>query len=195
MFQKKMLKMKNFSDIQILDFYSSDFSKTYHLTDDNIKVWDNNFIKNYWLHFYRLIELSDNEINKIIIPRLNRDDLKILLTTISLENITFSKCTFLDDLVIFNCSAALSISESTYLEDSVVVYPNPSNGQFTLKKLKNIDLVKAEIFDINGRIIQTIDLSRMLNEKSIDIRYLTSGMYFMSISSNDAKSVIKLVKQ
>ena len=102
---------------------------------------------------------------------------------------------FLDDLVIFNCSAALSISESTYLEDSVVVYPNPSNGQFTLKKLKNIDLVKAEIFDINGRIIQTIDLSRMLNEKSIDIRYLTSGMYFMSISSNDAKSVIKLVKQ
>lgn len=102
---------------------------------------------------------------------------------------------YIDELVIYNCSSTLSVSEADYLENGVRIYPNPSNGLFTLKKLKNIDLIKAEIFDINGRSIKTIDLKSMANEKVIDITTVASGIYFMNLTSTEAKSVIKLIRQ
>lgn len=102
---------------------------------------------------------------------------------------------YIDEIVIYNCSAALSVADANYLENGVRIYPNPSNGLFTLKKVSNIDLIKAEVFDINGRSIKTIDLSTMDNEKIIDITNVTSGIYFMSLTSKDAKSVIKLIRQ
>ncbi|MCB0446908.1 MAG: M4 family metallopeptidase [Gelidibacter sp.] len=101
---------------------------------------------------------------------------------------------FLDDIVIFNCSATLSVSESDYLDQGIRVFPNPSNGQFTLKKIRNIDLIKADIFDVNGRLVNQIDLTTMQTEIDIDISRLTSGIYFMSVTSQGAKSTIKLIK-
>lgn len=102
---------------------------------------------------------------------------------------------YIDEIVIYNCDAALSIADNRAIDNGVKVYPNPSNGLFTLKKIQNIELLKAEIFDINGRSIQSIDLSGMQTEKVIDITNVASGIYFMSLTSKDAKSVIKLIRQ
>jgi hypothetical protein len=102
---------------------------------------------------------------------------------------------YIDEIVVYNCSATLSVADSKYLENGVRIYPNPSNGLFTLKKIKNIDLIKAEVFDINGRSIKTIDLTTMENEKEFDITNFASGVYFMSVISKDANSVMKLIKQ
>ncbi len=101
---------------------------------------------------------------------------------------------YIDEIVIYNCSATLSVSDSKYLEDGIRVYPNPSNGIFTLKKIRAIELLKAEIYDINGRNIKTFDLSRMQDETAIDITDIASGIYFMSVTSKEAKSIIKLIK-
>lgn len=102
---------------------------------------------------------------------------------------------YVDEIVVYNCSAVLSVADSNYLEDGIRVFPNPSNGIFTLKKIRAIDLIRAEIFDINGRIIKSIDLSAMQSNQDIDISNTASGLYFMSVISKDAKSVIKLIKQ
>jgi bacillolysin len=101
---------------------------------------------------------------------------------------------YIDEIVVYNCSATLSVSDANYLESGVRIYPNPSNGLFTLKKIKNIDLITAEVFDINGRSIKTIDLTTMQNEKEIDITNVASGVYFMTLTSKDAKSVVKLIR-
>jgi len=102
---------------------------------------------------------------------------------------------YLDEIVIYNCSEPLSIADSNFLKDQVKVYPNPSNGIFTLRKTTNIDLTKAEIHDMNGRLIKTIDLSEMNTEIDIRMDSWSSGVYFMKVSSNDGQGVIKLIKE
>ncbi|MGB1308885.1 MAG: M4 family metallopeptidase [Oceanihabitans sp.] len=102
---------------------------------------------------------------------------------------------YIDELVIYNCTETLSVSDYNSIKNNVRVYPNPSNGLFTLEKTNAINLSQAQIHDINGRFIKTIDLSTMLNKKNIDISNLASGIYFMSVSSADTKTVIKLIKE
>ena len=103
---------------------------------------------------------------------------------------------YIDEIVIYNCSAVLSITEYDLLSEGIKIYPNPSTGIFTLKKLNNtIELNKATIYDMNGRIINLIDLSTMQNEMEINISNVASGVYFMTVDSQNAQKVIKLIKQ
>ena len=101
---------------------------------------------------------------------------------------------YLDEIVIYNCSEPLSIADSSFLKDRIRVYPNPSNGVFTLRKTTNIDLLKAEIHDMNGRLIKSMDLSEMDAEININMDSWSSGVYFMKVLSKDGQGVIKLIK-
>ncbi|WP_290696622.1 M4 family metallopeptidase [Lacinutrix sp.] len=102
---------------------------------------------------------------------------------------------YLDEVTVYNCANVLSVSEFDTISNLVKIYPNPSNGIFNLTKTGQVNLVKAEIYDINGRFIQSVDLSSMNKTKAIDLSNVTSGLYFMTITSQEAKSVIKLMKQ
>ena len=102
---------------------------------------------------------------------------------------------YVDNVVVYNCERPLSVDEFETLNSSISVFPNPSNGIFTLKKTMNVDLNKAEIHDINGRFIKQIDLTNMSQERDINITNLSSGIYFMTVSSQQSKTVIKIVKE
>jgi len=102
---------------------------------------------------------------------------------------------YVDDISVYNCEMILSVTDFEGLQNDIKVFPNPSNGEFTLKNLNNIELVKAEIFDINGRLIKTIDLSNGQNLQTIDITQVTTGIYFMNVHAKHATQVIKLIKQ
>jgi len=102
---------------------------------------------------------------------------------------------YVDDISVYNCDMILSVTDFEGLQNDIKVYPNPSNGEFTLRNLNNIELVKAEIFDINGRLIKTIDLSNGQNLQTIDITQVTTGIYFMNVHAKHASQVIKLIKQ
>ncbi|MCX7550018.1 M4 family metallopeptidase [Xanthomarina sp. F2636L] len=102
---------------------------------------------------------------------------------------------YLDDISVYNCEMTLSVTDFEDLQNDIKVYPNPSNGEFTLKNLNNIELVKAEIFDINGRLIKTIDLSYSQNLQIIDMKQADAGIYFMNVHAKNATQVLKLIKQ
>lgn len=102
---------------------------------------------------------------------------------------------YLDEITIYNCSETLSVSEFDQFLNSLKVFPNPSNGVFTLQNTSGLDLVKADVYDINGRFIKQVDLSNMKGVKSIDLSEASSGMYFMSIQSKESKAVVKLIKE
>ncbi|MGB1211282.1 MAG: M4 family metallopeptidase [Lacinutrix venerupis] len=102
---------------------------------------------------------------------------------------------YLDEVTVYNCTYSLSTKDFDAINNFVKVFPNPSNGIFNLQKTGQLNLEKAEIYDINGRFIQSVDLSNMNDVKAIDLSNVASGLYFMTVSSKEAKTVIKLMKQ
>jgi len=95
-----------------------------------------------------------------------------------------------------NMPEALTITlsnEEFELNDSVSVFPNPSNGLITIKNTE-VALKNIAVSDINGRIISTITLNDETNDKTLDLRsVLSSGIYFMTISSENTSTVKKLI--
>lgn len=75
-------------------------------------------------------------------------------------------------------------------EIATVLYPNPSNGSFTIE-LNTKEKQSLQLFDITGNIVlcQTIE-----NGKStIDATHLAAGIYTMSIQGNNSSVNKKLV--
>ncbi|MBT8302858.1 MAG: M4 family metallopeptidase, partial [Bacteroidia bacterium] len=101
---------------------------------------------------------------------------------------------YLDEVRIYNCSAALSISDNKLINDLVTIYPNPAKDVFTLRKTGNINLKAADIYDLNGRLVKTLDLSNMQSKTQIGITELSSGVYFMKLASAEGQGVIKVLK-
>ncbi|MCF1422214.1 M4 family metallopeptidase [Mangrovimonas futianensis] len=97
---------------------------------------------------------------------------------------------YLDEIAIYNCEYLLSINDNQL--SSLSVYPNPSNGSFYLTNPQGQLLEKADIFDINGRLIQTVKLGAEPKHE-IRLEGIASGIYFMNIQSNSANEVIKLI--
>jgi len=79
------------------------------------------------------------------------------------------------------------------LASSLSLYPNPSNGVFTFAYGGNQSLKQALIVDINGRIIQSIDLSNFSLQQEINLVRLETGLYFLKVQSEKASASIKLI--
>ena len=63
------------------------------------------------------------------------------------------------------------------------IFPNPSNGVFTLNLTNTEKAVKLEILDITGRLIYVNQVTG--NTSQIDISDKSSGTYFLRISNGD----------
>jgi Zn-dependent metalloprotease len=101
---------------------------------------------------------------------------------------------FVDEIIIYNCSAALSVNEFDQMLEGVEIYPNPTNGIITLQKTNEINLLNAKLYDINGRLLKNVDLSNMISKKEINISKLASGIYIISVQSDTSSGVMRLVK-
>jgi len=102
---------------------------------------------------------------------------------------------YVDDIAIYNCNYELSVDDFSALEKGIKVYPNPSNGQFAMKNLGNLYLEKADVMDINGRIVKSIKLTNVQGTTAIDISNVASGLYFLKVYTQNANTVIKLIKE
>ncbi|MBT8394187.1 MAG: T9SS type A sorting domain-containing protein [Flavobacteriaceae bacterium] len=100
---------------------------------------------------------------------------------------------YIDNITIYNCTETLSIAEYHQLESIVKVFPNPTSGIFSLQKTNRVNLINADIHDINGRLMKSIELSDMGTTKLIDLREVSSGIYFMRIRTTNSQAVIKLL--
>lgn len=80
------------------------------------------------------------------------------------------------------------------LENGITMYPNPAQNNVTIKNSNNVKLDQLAIYDICGRLINTIDLRDMQQEKIINVSNLTSGIYMLHLQSNGASTTKRLIK-
>ncbi len=93
--------------------------------------------------------------------------------------------------LIYNCINATDISELNY-ENDFDLFPNPTNGVIEIRTDKTIDKIS-----ITNSIGELVYESKLNSEKTIDLSslQLQSGIYFVTLQSNEKTSVRKLVYQ
>jgi hypothetical protein len=86
------------------------------------------------------------------------------------------------------------IAESKTMHDEVMVFPNPSNGQFNISyNALNSGDYHVQIFDLVGQIIYAQDYSAAFgpNLITIDISRFDQGIYFLELRSTDSDGIRK----
>jgi len=85
--------------------------------------------------------------------------------------------------------------ETSLDNEALAIFPNPSNGNITIKN-SGVALDKVVVSDLNGRAIIDFDLNGTTDSKTLDLSsVLSSGMYLMTIQSKNSSLVKKLVIQ
>mgnify|MGYP000375852348 CR=1 FL=1 len=100
-----------------------------------------------------------------------------------------STCTF--ELIV---ESVLGLDENE-LDIALSLYPNPAREQVTISNNSNIQLEKATIYDLNGKLISQTDLSSMQGEKVINVSELATGVYVVQITSDESSAIKRLIKE
>ena len=86
--------------------------------------------------------------------------------------------------------SGVGVSENS-MDDNITIFPNPSNGIFTIKLL-NTFVNELTIFDIFGKAIKKITPGSQTS-KSIDLGNRASGIYFLLIQKVSGDTIIKKI--
>ena len=89
-----------------------------------------------------------------------------------------------DKIEIFLKSA---LSTSSFSKNNIRIYPNPSNGVFTLNtSIKNIEY---QLINVQGTILQ----QGIINKNQLDFSRYAKGMYLLRLKSSDNSTLIKRI--
>ena len=78
------------------------------------------------------------------------------------------------------CSGLVGLEES-FLASSLIVYPNPSKGMFTLEWPGEVQFEKLELVDLLGKVVVKYDLSNVYAKYVVNASHLKEGIYFIRI--------------
>jgi len=87
-------------------------------------------------------------------------------------------------------------SESIFVSEEVLVFPNPTRGEFQVYVNGKDSSVDINLFDLQGRqymiINKNVTSSRVIN---LDISHLSNGMYYLQLNGNTVQKSIKIIKK
>jgi uncharacterized delta-60 repeat protein len=95
------------------------------------------------------------------------------------------------DLIALKGSSSFLDNASFDTINEIKIYPNPTTDKVTVQ-LQSYDNTKTTIYDLNGRLIQEINITE--GQNTIDISTLEKGIYILSITNgkeNYNKRIIK----
>ena len=119
------------------------------------------------------------------------------LSCIEVDNVAWSNANWanpnsIDSIASFslNCSGAgiSDINES----NTLMLYPNPTNGDFTITGLELVGTVSSlSLTDMNGKIVKVLDTKAT----KFSMASIKPGVYFLNIISGNKEEVLKIVKE
>ena len=83
----------------------------------------------------------------------------------------------------------LSVSNYVTLENSILVFPNPTNNLIHIESSPELELQEIILYNTQGTIIK-----RKFINNSFDITNLNSGIYFLSFKSSKGTTTRKIIK-
>lgn len=86
----------------------------------------------------------------------------------------------------------LGLSESNLLDKQVQLFPNPSNGEFSISYTGSDTLTGIDVLDVNGKLIHNGHMVRK-GEQHFRLSNLKSGLYFLRITSSKTSVTKKLL--
>ncbi len=86
----------------------------------------------------------------------------------------------------------LGINDNGSLEDTLIIYPNPSNGNINIRALIDLGNATISIFDINGREVYNQEVS-LQNTVNVNAENLSTGLYIIQIDGVDYSHTAKLI--
>ncbi|WP_299227019.1 HYR domain-containing protein [uncultured Psychroserpens sp.] len=87
-------------------------------------------------------------------------------------------------------SEALGVDEFD-LNNGIVLSPNPAENILTIKNTSNLNIEIATIYDIKGRVVNTIYFNQSSQNKTINTSKFQSGMYLIKVDALNGNSAIK----
>jgi hypothetical protein len=96
-----------------------------------------------------------------------------------------------------DCATGLTDLFGNSKKQTLVTYPNPTNGKLAFKFNFNNTVASVRITDIAGRVVMTKEFGKQSGEKelSMDISTLNNGMYFLELTAGDVRAVGKVTVQ
>jgi len=95
------------------------------------------------------------------------------------------------------CSTTVvSLSVDEFTLNNLNIYPNPNNGEFTIKfNSANSNKVNIQVFDVRGRSIINQDYDNNLSEfnQNISLKNAQSGMYLLNINDGERTITKKII--
>lgn len=88
------------------------------------------------------------------------------------------------------CQLITSTNDIDAKSDAVLVFPNPSNGSFTVEFYRPIDILEVRLSDMIGNIVFQTQIS---NQNKINIANLPSGAYILTIIKKDNIATIRKI--
>ena len=100
---------------------------------------------------------------------------------------------FSDQIVgtfVFTLQEVLSIEDNLF-QNSISIYPNPTNGKVYLNRNKEFDISRVEIFDLNGRNLRSYQ--ELDGRDFLVLHDIKSGVYLLRMYSDNAVSTKKII--
>lgn len=94
-------------------------------------------------------------------------------------------------LIVSGPQMTLSSKEFTIDPNAISIYPNPANNILNFNVSENVTISYISIVDITGKLINS---SFNLNQKTIDVSDIQSGVYFVRFTSEDKTVTKKFIK-
>jgi len=82
--------------------------------------------------------------------------------------------------------------EDQLLTEQFALYPNPISTELNISFPENVDEAELTVYNVLGKVVLQQQISTLRN--SVDVSYLSSGMYIASIASNNKTNSYKLIK-
>lgn len=113
---------------------------------------------------------------------------------VTLENTTSGNRIAIDDLkwTCYSSTAKRSVSSLDKVEaKDLQIYPNPVSNQEIFVKGETQNIKKAEIYNLQGKVMQTINQPFKSSRNSLKIKNLEQGIYILKLDNTTLKFVVQ----